>query len=63
MNRRPAGLPAAWQRGEVAVIGLGKSGVGAARLLAREGVRVYASDVGDSASARQGEAGPRIQRR
>jgi UDP-N-acetylmuramoylalanine--D-glutamate ligase len=39
-------LPAAW-RGLVAVVGLGKSGVAAARLLAREGVRVYASDVSD----------------
>jgi UDP-N-acetylmuramoylalanine--D-glutamate ligase len=31
----------------VAVVGLGKSGVAAARLLAREGVRVYASDGSD----------------
>ena len=31
----------------VAIIGLGKSGVAAARLLAREGVRVYASDASD----------------
>jgi len=36
----------AWRRpgSVVAIIGLGKSGVAAARLLAREGVRVYASD-------------------
>lgn len=36
----------AWRRPGtvVAIIGLGKSGVAAARLLAREGVRVYASD-------------------
>jgi UDP-N-acetylmuramoylalanine--D-glutamate ligase len=36
----------AWRRAGtvVAIIGLGKSGVAAARLLAREGVRVYASD-------------------
>jgi len=33
-------------RGEIAVIGLGRSGVAAARLLAREGGRVYASDAG-----------------
>jgi len=33
--------------GVVAVIGLGKSGVAATRLLAREGVRVYASDASD----------------
>ncbi len=37
-------LPEAWRRGEVAVIGLGKSGVAATRLLVREGARVYASD-------------------
>jgi UDP-N-acetylmuramoylalanine--D-glutamate ligase len=40
-------LPDAWRRGIVAVVGLGKSGVAAARLLAREGVRVYASDGSD----------------
>jgi UDP-N-acetylmuramoylalanine--D-glutamate ligase len=39
-------VPDAWRRAGsvVAIIGLGKSGVAAARLLAREGVRVYASD-------------------
>jgi len=37
-------LPDAWRKGVVAVVGLGKSGVAATRLLAREGVRVYASD-------------------
>ena len=37
----------AWRRSGVAVIGLGKSGVAATRLLAREGVRVYASDASD----------------
>jgi len=37
-------IPAAWRAGEVAVVGLGKSGVAASMLLAREGVRVYASD-------------------
>ncbi|MEX2156065.1 MAG: Mur ligase family protein, partial [Gemmatimonadales bacterium] len=40
-------MPDAWGRGVVAVVGLGKSGVAAARLLAREGVRVYASDGSD----------------
>ncbi len=37
-------IPDTWRRGTVAVIGLGKSGVAATRLLAREGARVYASD-------------------
>ena len=37
-------LPESWTHGTVAVIGLGKSGVAATRLLAREGVKVYASD-------------------
>jgi UDP-N-acetylmuramoylalanine--D-glutamate ligase len=41
-------IPEAWRGGGgVAVIGLGKSGVAATRLLAREGVRVYASDASD----------------
>ena len=37
-------IPESWRRGVVAVVGLGKSGVAATRLLAREGVGVYASD-------------------
>jgi UDP-N-acetylmuramoylalanine--D-glutamate ligase len=37
-------IPAAWRAGEVAVIGLGRSGRSASRLLRREGVRVYAAD-------------------
>lgn len=37
-------LPERWRAGTVAVIGLGRSGVAATRLLARERVRVYASD-------------------
>ncbi len=37
-------LPEAWRRGEVAVLGLGKSGVAATRLLVQAGARVYASD-------------------
>src|SRR6185503_13116304 len=42
-------VPESWRRpgGFVAIIGLGKSGVAASRLLAREGVRVYASDASD----------------
>src|SRR5437899_10488489 len=42
-------IPEAWRRGPgvVAVIGLGKSGVAATQLLARERVRVYASDASD----------------
>ncbi len=40
-------IPEEWRRGGVAVIGLGKSGVAATRLLAREGVGVYASDASD----------------
>jgi UDP-N-acetylmuramoylalanine--D-glutamate ligase len=46
-------IPARWHRGEVAVVGLGKSGDAAARLLALEGVRVYASDAGDDPGVRQ----------
>ena len=37
----------AWGQGVVAVVGLGKSGVAATRLLARDGVQVYASDASD----------------
>mgnify|MGYP001764879100 CR=1 FL=1 len=39
-------LRALADRGEIAVIGLGASGTAAARLLARHGARVYASDAG-----------------
>ena len=38
--------------GEVAVVGLGKSGRAAAELLARDGHAVYASDAGDGPAAR-----------
>jgi UDP-N-acetylmuramoylalanine--D-glutamate ligase len=38
-------IPDVWRRGEVAVIGLGRSGVAAARWLAGQGIAVYASDV------------------
>lgn len=37
-------------RGEVAVVGLGRSGGAATRLLRREGIAVYASDVGQSSA-------------
>ncbi len=43
-------------RGEIAVIGLGRSGTAAARLLAREGGRVYASDAGGGAAVAQAAA-------
>ena len=43
-------------RGEIAVIGLGRSGIAAAQLLAREGGRVYASDAGSSAPVAQAAA-------
>ncbi len=41
-------LPAAWAAGEIAVIGLGKSGNAVTTLLRRSGTRVYASDAGRS---------------
>ena len=37
-----------WTRGEIAVVGLARSGRAASQLLARAGCRVYASDVGRS---------------
>ncbi len=37
-------IPESWRNGVVAVVGLGKSGVAATKLLARAGARVYASD-------------------
>ena len=40
-----AALPARWLRGEIAVVGLARSGRSAAQLLARAGADVYASDV------------------
>ena len=43
-------IPAEWRGGEVAVIGLGKSGAAAAMLLRREGLDVYVSDAGESAA-------------
>ena len=40
-----AAFPARWLRGEIAVVGLARSGRSAAQLLARTGANVYASDV------------------
>jgi UDP-N-acetylmuramoylalanine--D-glutamate ligase len=37
-------IPDIWRMGEIAVLGLGKSGTAVATLLAREGASVYASD-------------------
>jgi UDP-N-acetylmuramoylalanine--D-glutamate ligase len=42
-------IPDAWRRHEVAVVGLGRSGVAAATYLVRRGVAVYASDAAQSA--------------
>jgi UDP-N-acetylmuramoylalanine--D-glutamate ligase len=47
-NSGPALRPE-WLRGEVAVVGLARSGRSASLLLGRSGARVYASDVGSSA--------------
>jgi UDP-N-acetylmuramoylalanine--D-glutamate ligase len=46
-------IPSEWRSGEVAVVGLGKSGRAAARLLERDHVPVYVSDAGDSESLRE----------
>ncbi len=45
-----AALPARWLRGEIAVVGLARSGRAAAQLLTRAGAEVYASDSGASQS-------------
>jgi UDP-N-acetylmuramoylalanine--D-glutamate ligase len=42
-------IPDVWRYGEIAVVGLGKSGTAVSQLLAREGAKVYASDAGESA--------------
>ena len=49
-------IPVEWKTGEAAVVGLGRSGVAASLLLARQGVRVYASDGGSDATAATGAA-------
>ena len=43
-------IPDIWRIGEIAVIGLGKSGTAVSTLLAREGASVYASDAGNTAA-------------
>ena len=48
-TRRPS-----LERGEYAVIGLGKSGRAAAELLSRAGATVYASDAGTTPAAGNG---------
>ena len=45
-------IPDAWRRGEVAVIGLMRSGRAAAELLRRDGAAVYASDASDTPALR-----------
>jgi UDP-N-acetylmuramoylalanine--D-glutamate ligase len=45
-----AALPARWRRGEIAVVGLARSGRSAAQLLVRAGADVYASDAATSSS-------------
>ena len=49
-------IPEAWRRGEVAVVGLGKSGVAASKWLAAQGLRVYASDAADAPHVRESAA-------
>jgi UDP-N-acetylmuramoylalanine--D-glutamate ligase len=47
-------IPDAWRRGEVAVIGMGRSGVAAGKWLATHEVSVYASDVADGEAVQTG---------
>lgn len=49
-------IPQAWRRGEVAVIGLGKSGTAAAGWLVGQGITVYASDAADRPALRASTA-------
>lgn len=51
-----AALAALAATGEIAVIGLGRSGTAVSRLLARAGARVYASDAGTSEGVRDAAA-------
>src|SRR5207248_4235473 len=54
-------MPAGWLNGEIAVVGLARSGRAVSTLLARTGAEVYASDSGDgkaleaTAAARRNE--------
>ncbi len=43
-------IPEAWRQGEVAVVGLGRSGTAASRWLASQGIAVYASDAASTPS-------------
>lgn len=56
MTARVHAFPAPAAGAEVAVLGLGTSGVAAAALLARRGVRVYASDAGAGDQSRDAAA-------
>jgi len=46
-------IPDAWRQGEVAVVGLGKSGVAACRWLVSHRLRIYASDAGETPALRE----------
>ncbi len=46
-------IPETWREGEVAVIGMGRSGCAATRFLESHGLHVYLSDAADSASLRE----------
>jgi len=45
-------IPDSWRRGELAVLGLARTGAAVTRWLAGQGVRVYASDAADSPGLR-----------
>lgn len=45
-------IPEAWKRSEVAVIGLGRTGSAVVKWLKEQGVRVYCSDISDTAELR-----------
>ena len=49
-------IPDGWRRGEVAVVGLMRSGRAAAELLRRSGAAVYASDAADTPALRENAA-------
>ncbi len=49
-------IPDSWRNGEVAVIGLGRSGLAAVRWLTSHGLRVYGSDAADSPVLREAVA-------
>jgi UDP-N-acetylmuramoylalanine--D-glutamate ligase len=49
-------IPDIWRIGEIAVIGLGKSGTAVSTLLAREGASVYASDAGTNSAVEMSAA-------